>query len=291
MRMALIGSGNTSSATLLGLLSSGGGHEIVVIARDKDRVLAALLDAASAFPQEAQHAHIGDSQDIKNCDIVIVCAGCQMALGETAKDVLKKNAAIATSYLKRQIADHAYIIVIGTPVDDLTSIIMHSGIADKNRVMGFGGDLDTARLRYILAQEKIDNDPDAVCIGEHGSRTIPVYASEENYEHVTSEVRTLLKRITAKAGPPRNLATGVWLSKLALALTTEEPRSHNVCAFMPEFDICLTWPRLISSSGIVSTQRIDRKNKAEQMLSALLAQKRAEETDLLALAGELKSAR
>jgi malate/lactate dehydrogenase len=290
MRIALIGAGNTSSSTLLGLLSSGQEHEIILVARNSDRVLAALLDAASAFPQEAQRVRIGQSQDIKNCDIVLVCAGAQITLGETAKDVLNKNAAIAIDYLKGKICDHTYVVLIGTPVDDLTSLIINAGIADKERVIGFGGDLDTARLRYILAQEKITEEATAVCIGEHGSRTIPVYESEKNYDHITSKVRSLLKSITTKAGPPRNLATGVWLSKLALALTQRDPCPHNVCAYIPEFEICLTWPRMLSSSGIISTQQIHRSSKAEQAFSSLLVQKRNEQADLLLLGRELSAA-
>jgi hypothetical protein len=138
-------------------------------------------------------------------------------------------------------------------------------------------------LRYVLAQNGTSDPFAAVCVGEHGSRTIPVYQSEENYVDTMAKVRGLLKNITAKAGSPRNLATGVWLAKLAITLTQSEPCLHNVCSYVPAYNAWLTWPCHLTSLGVLSRPSVDLGAHARQALAFLLEQKSKELPDLLTI--------
>jgi malate/lactate dehydrogenase len=277
MRLGVIGSGNVAAVTLLHLLSSNEDHDIVLVARSRYKALAALLDAASAFPQQAaERITLGTIDSLRSCDVLLICAGIQMGVEDTPKTVLKQNAMIVRDCLDGGLSDHAHIVLVGTPVDDLTAIVVEAGFCDRERVIGFGGDLDTARLRYALAQDLSTHIESAICIGEHGSRTIPVYNNEENYQEITNQVRGLLKKVTSAAGPPRNLATGVWLSKLALALAQDAVHDHVVCGYIPEYDLCLTWPHKISARGLISASHVSPGAAAQSALEDLIRKKRAE---------------
>ena len=287
MKIALVGSGATAAITLLELLATPHDHQIRIVARNSERALAALMDAASAFPIAAQQAGVGSRQDVSQADLVIICAGAQMAVDEAPKAVLETNAAIVRDYLSEGVSPGAVIVLVGTPVDDLTAVLGSAGIVEKRRVIGFGGDLDTARLKYVLAGDGDPGAGDALCIGEHGSRTVPVYASERDYAGVAARVRGTIKAITAQAGPPRNLATGVWLSRLATNAAGRAGGESVVCGYMPELDLYLTWPRHISRDGLAPPSDMQLGPEASAALRALILRKREEHGALASLSARL----
>jgi malate/lactate dehydrogenase len=276
MRIAIVGTGNTAAATLLQLSALNEGHDIRVIARDAPKIQAALLDVISAYPRSAARVKPGAMTDIRSCDVLLLCAGIQAPPIDAPASLLEENTKIARTYLEGGVSAKTQIVVIGTPVDNLTTVIAEAGICAPERIMGFGGDLDTARLHYILAEEGIENAGDGVCIGEHGGRTIPVYRGEARYPDIAGRVRNLFKTMTANAGAPKNLAVGPWLAKLALALTEEKPQEHIVCGFMQKYGLCLTWPRRVSKNGLGESVPVTPGPSAQAELDALLEKKRAE---------------
>ncbi len=285
MHIALIGSGNTAAATLMQLAAADRDIDITLVGRNEDRLMAALLDAASAYPRSARRMKVAGKQALRDADVIAVCVGAQMALGDTPKSLFARNAEIARNFLDGGIARRARLVVIGTPVDDLTALFVASGKFDKERVIGFGGDLDTARLHYVMGKDFMLDE--AVALGEHGSRTIPVYAGEAEYADTAVRVRTLLKSITAKAGAPRNLATGVWLSRLVLALCGDAGEAHVVCGHVPDYDLCLTWPRKVTAAGLGAVMPVAFGQQARAELDMLLDQKRQELAAIEQLAATL----
>jgi len=287
MRIAIIGTGNAGSITLLQLIANNFEHEIIVLDEHQGLAISALLDAGGAYPRHAQRAKIGKPEDVRSCDLVVVCAGVQMGPTDSPKSVLERNAAIVRDYLSIGLKTDACIVVIATPVDDLTAILAESGAFANNRVIGFGGDLDTARLQYLLGQKTTEDVSSAVCIGEHGERTVPIYQPETDYFEVARNVREVVKRITSEAGRPRNLSTGIWLSRLITTLTLQDDSQHVVCGFVPEYGLYLTWPRMINVEGIGRTVDIKPGTVAAGVLASLVEEKRAERPELMSLSTRL----
>jgi hypothetical protein len=93
---------------------------------------------------------------------------------------------------------------------------------------------------------------------------------------VTDEVRTFLANIWRVIGKPRNLATGVLLSRLLNALTMKSVSRHNITTHCGEFGQYLTWPSIVSNHGVVNRVSLDLGPAAQKYLDNLLAAKQQE---------------
>ena len=93
-------------------------------------------------------------------------------------DLLGKNAAIIRDVVGRA-AEHspdAIIVMVTNPLDEMTFLAADVSGFPKERVMGMAGVLDSARLRYFIAEE-LDASPlvvEAMTLGSHGESMVPL---------------------------------------------------------------------------------------------------------------------
>lgn len=252
-RFGIYGAGNVGSALImslgeLGILSD----EIVIGARDIKKAEAAILDQASAYPELAATTTFSTDLNGK-FDVVVVTAG-ELPHGDiTMRDLLARNTDIAVAALADVECDK--IVVIGTPVDMLTEELSRMSQFKASQIIGFGGELDKARMHYSLLRHGIQTE-NMYVIGEHGPRAIPVYDGEQDYDDVRAETTTVLKRIM-ESGTARNLATGVQLARLMKALGGEE---QIMCVSAPHErygNLSITWPHIINGQGLVKRVEIN----------------------------------
>jgi malate/lactate dehydrogenase len=275
MRVIVLGAGNTAAAILLQLAEGNFGGEIRLVARNEGRASAIICDIASAYPSIIDRIKISDRLEPNESGIVIVTAGKQIPKGKTARDLLNENAQIALDYVQGRLTPTARVVLVSSPVDEITATVAKSLKLPFERVIGFGGDLDVRRLAFVLRRRGIDA-PHIHVVGEHGARAIPVYDKETEYDAVAHEVRQVLATISAAEGSPRNLATGVLVRKLIASLVSDIPALHHVTTYCSEYASYLTWPCLISRNGAV--KRVDAKlgENASRYLAELADKKRIE---------------
>ena len=95
-----------------------------------------------------------DYEDCKDADLVVITAGLPQKPGETRLDLVEKNAKIFKQIV-RSIMDSGFdgIFLIATnPVDILTYVTWKESGLPKERVIGSGTTLDSARFRYMLGE-------------------------------------------------------------------------------------------------------------------------------------------
>ncbi len=243
-KLGIVGSGNVGSALLMQIAAGLDNHvgEVTITARDDLRASAAVMDAGSAFPEQSQRFKAASSLE-GHFDVVIVTAGGLPGSSTTLLDV---NEEIARASLKFCTAKT--LIVIGTPVDRLTERLVDLVGTTCETLIGFGGQLDQARMQFAMLQLGITGYDQVYAIGEHGPRTIPTYIGEERWAEVAAYSTTTLKSIMAAASPPRNLATGVQLSRLLKCLAGE-PGTLCFSTADPNFDdLSITWPYEIKNT-------------------------------------------
>lgn len=124
--------------------------------------------------------YAGDYSDCKGSDIIIITAGANQKPDQTRTDLIAQNAAIFKSIVSglSKFCDNAIILVVTNPVDILSYITYKLMGLPKNMVIGSGTVLDTARLKYLIAQHvNIDvRDVNAYIIGEHGDTEVAVWS-------------------------------------------------------------------------------------------------------------------
>jgi L-lactate dehydrogenase len=122
----------------------------------------------------------GDYEDCKDADIIVVTAGAAQKPGETRQDLLKRNVQIFESIIENvtKYNTNGILLIATNPVDVLSYFSWKKSGWPANRVIGSGTLLDSARFRYLIAEE-LNIDPRSVhahIIGEHGDSELPVWS-------------------------------------------------------------------------------------------------------------------
>lgn len=272
MNVAVVGTGNVGSALLMKLASVKDLAEIMVMNLEDDWSRAAIMDVASAHPLAAERCQVAGYRELDRADLIVLTSGVQMKAYETGEDVRRQNSEIADQILgQAKLRDEAILIALATPVDAITPHIQRGFHRAPHSVMGFGGDLDQNRLRYVLRKRGY-SDTQAGVVAEHGSRTIPYYPQEQEYNQVTQEVRTFLHDITAQGGNPRNLATGSLLARLIDDLVHDRRTIHFVCGYHAGYERFLTWPFQIRRTGVGDPAQPALGVAASQRLKSYLSE-------------------
>ena len=117
-----------------------------------------------------------DKDDIKRSDIIIFSAGLPRNPDiKTRADLLDANIPVAEEFCKNLKGFDGIIISITNPVDALNYFICSKTEIDKSRCIGFGGQIDLARLNYFLKSRDLDTKNSFV-IGEHGEHQVPLFS-------------------------------------------------------------------------------------------------------------------
>ncbi|MGM0864097.1 MAG: L-lactate dehydrogenase [Bacillota bacterium] len=180
-KVALIGTGFVGSSYAFALLNQGIAHELVMIDLNTEKADGDARDLnhglAFASPMKIS---AGDYSDCKDADLVVITAGANQQPGETRLDLVEKNVKIFKNIVDSVMNSgfNGIFLVATNPVDILTySTWKFSGLP-KERVIGSGTILDTARLRYLVG-EHFDIDTrniHAYIMGEHGDTEFPVWS-------------------------------------------------------------------------------------------------------------------
>ncbi len=181
-KVGIVGCGFVGSATAFALMQSGLFSEIVMIDADRNKAEGEALDISHGVPfSKPVDIHAGDYDDVADASIIIITAGAGQKPGETRLDLVKKNVGIFKSIIP-EIAKRNYkgiLLIVANPVDILTYAAVKLSGLPENKVFGSGTVLDSARLKFNLA-EHLGVDPRSIhafIIGEHGDSEFPAWSS------------------------------------------------------------------------------------------------------------------
>lgn len=181
-RVVLIGTGFVGSSYSFALLNQGVTEELVLIDLNKDKSEGDAMDLNHGMPFAPSPTSIwyGNYSDCTDADLVVITAGANQKPGETRLDLVEKN-----SKIFKEIVNHVMnsgfdgiFLVATNPVDILTYAVWKYSGLPKERVIGSGTILDTARFRFLLGEYfKVDaRNVHAYIIGEHGDTELPVWS-------------------------------------------------------------------------------------------------------------------
>ena len=179
-KIALIGAGNIGG-TLAHLISLKELGDIILVDIADGIPQGKALDLVQSSSIEPfESAIIGSSsyKDIQNADVVIVTAGFPRRPGMSRDDLVEKNSKIIQKVGKaiKKYCPKSFVICITNPLDAMVSVLQKAAGLKTNMCVGMAGVLDSARLKYFLAQEfKVSvEDVTAFVLGGHGDTMVPL---------------------------------------------------------------------------------------------------------------------
>lgn len=217
---------------------------------------------------------IGSTNDYSKTagtDVAVITSGIPRKPGMTREELIGINAGIvknvASSIL--EYSPNAIIIVISNPMDTMTYLALKSTGLPKNRIIGMGGILDSARFRYYLSQSLncSPNDLQATVIGGHGDTTMipltrlatymgmPVsnFADEASLSKVAADTMVGGATLTGLLGTSAWYAPGAAGAMLVESIVRNERRMVPCCVYLDgeygQKDICLGVPVIIGRNG------------------------------------------
>lgn len=167
----------------------------------------------------------GSYEATAGSDVVVITAGIPRKPGQTRLDLAEDNAPIMED-IGASLAEHNddfVTITTSNPVDLLNRHLYEVGDRAREKVIGFGGRLDSARFRYVLSQE-FDvpvRNVEGTIIGEHGDAQVPVFSkvrvngndpslTEEKKEHILEDLQESAMNVIERKGATEwGPATGV----------------------------------------------------------------------------------
>ncbi|MBQ9029534.1 L-lactate dehydrogenase [Candidatus Saccharibacteria bacterium] len=183
-KVMIVGTGNVGASIAYCLINQRTAvSELVLTDINKEDAEGEAMDLRDTLAVSPSYMKIrsGDYSEAGDCDVIIITAGIPQKPGESRMDLLKKNAAIFKDMIG-EIMDNGFngiFIVVSNPMDVLTYLTWRYSGLPAEQVIGSGTILDSARLRYKVA-EKLGIHPKSIHafqIGEHGDTEFALWSS------------------------------------------------------------------------------------------------------------------
>lgn len=291
-KVVLVGCGNVGMSYAYSLINQKSRvSELVLVDLNKEKCEGEALDLmhAVSFAPSKIKVYAGSYTDCNGADIVCICAGRNQEVGETRLDLVKKNYAVFKSIISEinKTKFKGIYLVATNPLDVMTQITQKlSGFA-KNKVIGSGTILDTARLRFLVSQ-KLNISPKSIhgyVIGEHGdSEFIPwdnmqigldrasKFLSKNDMSKIAYDVKNSAYDIINKKGNT-SYGIGICLAKITNAILDDSNKIFTVSSFNEEFGLYIGQPTVLGKTGIKKVLKLnlskDDDLKFEESVNAI----------------------
>lgn len=279
-KLAIVGAGAVGATLAYAALIRGAAHNIALFDLNRDKVRAEVLDLRHGL-QFCPPADLDGSDDIEVCagaDVIAVTAGAKQNPGQTRVELAGTNVEICRKLVPQllAVAPDCVLLMVTNPVDVLTLAALRFSGLDKNRVLGSGTVLDSARLRQLIAGTLgvASQSVHAWIAGEHGDTEFPVWSSASigtvpighfvmpdgrrldrtARESIGHDVVTAAEQIIRGKGAT-NYAVGLAATRVVEAILRDEGAVLPVSSLMEGqhgvFDVCLSLPSLVDKNGVV----------------------------------------
>ena len=234
---------------------------------------------------------VGSTNDYSktaNSDIAVITSGIPRKPGMTREELIGINAGIVKSVAQQllEFSPEVILIIVSNPMDTMTYLTHKVTGIPKNRIIGMGGALDSARFKYRLA-EALDcpiSDVDGMVIGGHSDKgMVPLtrlatrnsirisdFVSDDRLEKVLKDTKVGGATLTSMLGTSAWYAPGAAVSALVHSIACDK-RKVFPCSVMLDGeyglnDLCIGVPVVLGRNGIEAIVEIDLNEKEKNAL-------------------------
>ena len=275
-KVTVVGAGNVGATCANVLVTTGVADEVVLIDIKEGLSEGKSMD----IMQTANILNINtrltgvtnDYEKTAGSDVVVITSGIPRKPGMTREELIGVNAGIVKSVTDNVLkySPNAVIVCVSNPMDTMTYLIHKTSGLPKNRIIGMGGALDSARFKFYLSQalNANPNEIEGMVIGGHGDTTMIPLTRFAAYRGVPAstllEADTLAKvaadtmvggaTLTGLLGTSAWYAPGAAAAQVAAAVIHDQKKLIPCSAMLEgeygESDICIGVPCILGKGGI-----------------------------------------
>lgn len=275
MKITVVGAGAVGATSADNIARRGLAEELVLLDIKEGVAEGKALDMMQTATLLGFDTKItGSTNDYSktaNSDVVVITSGLPRKPGMTREELIGINAGIvkgvAENILKH--SPNAIIVVVSNPMDTMTYLALKSTGLPKNRIIGMGGILDSARFKcYLsLALNCSPNDLQGFVVGGHGDTTmipltrlatyqgLPVsnFLDEQTLKKVAADTMVGGATLTGMLGTSAWYAPGAACAGLVESIVRNEKKLFTCCVSLEgeygQKDICMGVPVVIGKNG------------------------------------------
>lgn len=296
MKVSVIGAGNVGASCAEYIAIKNFCSEVVLLDIKENFAEGKAMDLMQTANLNGFDTRIvGSTNDYSKTagsQVVVITSGIPRKPGMTREELIGINAGIVKTVTENILkhSPEAIIVVVSNPMDTMTYLALKSTGLPKNRVIGMGGALDSARFQYRIA-EALDcpsSDVDGMVIGGHSDkgmvpltrlaryRGLPLseFLSAERIEEVMQATKVGGATLTGMLGTSAWYAPGAAVSTLVQSIVCDQKKMIP-CSVMLDGeyglnDLCIGVPVILGKNGVEKIVEIelDAAEKAKLAESA-----------------------
>ena len=267
---------------------------MVLVDVERNKVEGEVMDLMHGLPfVEPAMVKAGTAADCQGADVVIITAGAKQKPGESRLQLLGRNVTIFKNLIPElvQSCPEAIFLIVSNPVDVMTHVTWKLSGLPSTSVVGSGTVLDTARFRYLLAQN-LHLDPRSIhayIIGEHGDSEVAVWSrvnvagmplqalnpdvgtatDPEQWDRIFTQVKTAAYEVIQRKGAT-SYAIGLGVTQIVQAILRDQHRVLTVSCLTHGLygieEMYLSLPAVVNRQGVGSIVQLALSPLEEQQL-------------------------
>ncbi|ATA76540.1 Malate dehydrogenase [Capnocytophaga canimorsus] len=289
MKVTVVGAGAVGASCAEYIAIKNFASEVVLVDIKEGFAEGKAMDLMQTAPLNGFDTKIvgatNDYSKTAGSDVAVITSGIPRKPGMTREELIGTNANIVKSVVEQLVkhSPNVIVIVVSNPMDTMTYLVYKATNLPKNRIIGMGGALDSARFKYRLA-EALDcplSDVDGMVIAAHSDtgmlpltrlatrNGVPVseFLSEDQLQNVSQETKVGGATLTKLLGTSAWYAPGAAVSALVQAIACDQKKMFPCSVVLEgeygQKDICLGVPVLVGKNGVEKIVEI-KLNDAEK---------------------------
>ncbi len=283
MKVTIVGAGAVGASCAEYVAIKNFASEVVLVDIKEDYAEGKAMDLMQTASLMGFDTKItGSTNDYSktaNSDIAVITSGIPRKPGMTREELIGINADIVKS-VSSSLIEHSpnvTIIVVSNPMDTMTYLVHKTTNLPKNKIIGMGGALDSARFKYRISEalECPASDVDGMVIGGHSDtgmvpltrlatrNSVPVseFLSNERINQISEDTKVGGATLTKMLGTSAWYAPGAAVSSLVQAIANDQKKMFPCSALLEgEYglnDLCIGVPVILGKNGIEKIVEID----------------------------------
>lgn len=296
-KVTVVGAGNVGATCANVLVTQSIADEVVLI--DIKEGLAEgkamdIMQTANILGLNSRLTGVtNDYEKTAGSDMVVITSGIPRKPGMTREELIGVNAGIVKSVTESVLkySPNAIILCVSNPMDTMTYLIHKISGLPKNRIIGMGGALDSARFKYFLsiALNANPKEVEGIVIGGHGDTTmIPLtryaayrgvpatdYISAERLATVAADTMVGGATLTKLLGTSAWYAPGAAAAQVVGAVLHDQKKLISCSALLEgeygESDLCIGVPCILGKNGIEKIVKFELTDEEMELFRASAA--------------------